>query len=62
MSIMDYTLNKYDMLFHRYLDLLPLNLVYFVLENDNISPPVESMYKMLYIIFLNNILLFYLGF
>ena len=34
LSINHYTLIKY-MLFHTYLDLLPLNLVYFVLENDN---------------------------
>ena len=33
MSIIDHTLNKYDKLFRKYLDLLPLNLVYFVLEN-----------------------------
>ena len=32
MSIIDHALNKYDMLFCTYLDLLPLNLVYFVLE------------------------------
>ena len=35
MSIINHTLNKYGMLFHTYLDLLPLNLVYFVLENGN---------------------------
>jgi len=34
MSIINHTLIKY-MLFHTYLDLLPLNLVYVVLENDN---------------------------
>ena len=33
MSIIDHTLNKYDILFHTYLDLLPLNLVYFIMEN-----------------------------
>jgi len=50
MSIIDHTLNTYDMLFHTYLDLLPLNLVYFVLENDhfalenNISLAVGTMY------------------
>ena len=37
MSIIDHTLNKY-MLFHTYLDLLPLNLVYFVLENADFVP------------------------
>ena len=35
MSINDHTLNNYDMLFGTYLDLLPLHLVYFVLENGN---------------------------
>ena len=34
LTIINHTLNKYDMLFHMYLDLLPLNLVYFVLENN----------------------------
>ena len=34
-SIIDHTLNKYDMVFLKYLDLLPLYLVYFVLENGN---------------------------
>ena len=33
-SIIDHTLNKYDMLFHAYLDLLPLSHVYFVMENN----------------------------
>jgi len=33
MSMIDHTLNKYDILFRAYLDLLPLNLVYFVLGN-----------------------------
>jgi len=32
MAIINHTLNKYNMLFWIYLDLLPLNLVYFVLE------------------------------
>ena len=35
MSIIDHTLNKYDMLFCTYLDLLPLNLVYLGQENSN---------------------------
>ena len=35
MSIIDHILNKYDLLFHKYFNLLPLNLVYFVLENVN---------------------------
>ena len=35
MSIIDHTLNKYDMVFCTYLDLLPVNLVYLVLENGN---------------------------
>ena len=35
MSIIDHRLNKYDILFRTYFDLLPLNLVYFVLENGN---------------------------
>ena len=35
MSIIDHTLNEYDMLFRTYLNILPLNLVYFVLENVN---------------------------
>ena len=35
MSIIEHTLNKYDILFHKYLYLLPLNLVYFALENGN---------------------------
>ena len=35
MSMIDRTLNKYDMVFRTYLDLLPLNLVYCVLENFN---------------------------
>ena len=35
MSLINHTLNKYDMLFHTYLDLLLLNLIYFVLENGN---------------------------
>jgi len=35
MSIIDHTLIKYDMCFRTYLDLLPLNLVYFVPENGN---------------------------
>ena len=34
-SITDHTLDKYDMLFGTYIDLLPLNLVYVVLENGN---------------------------
>ena len=38
MLIIDQTSNKYDMLFCKYLDLLPLNLVlengYFVLEKN----------------------------
>ena len=53
-SIVDHTctlhkLNKYIMLFHTYLDSLPLNLVYFVLENvnfvleNNISLAVGTM-------------------
>ena len=33
MSIIDHTLNKY-VVFHTYLDLLPLFLLYFVLENN----------------------------
>jgi len=41
MSIIDHTLIKY-MLFHTYLDLLPLNFVYLVLEN-NISLAVGTM-------------------
>jgi len=32
MLIIDHTLNKYDLLFCTYLDLLPLNLAFFVLE------------------------------
>ena len=36
MSIINHTLNKYDMLFHTNLDLLPSNLVYFVLGNGNL--------------------------
>ena len=35
MSITDHGLNKYDMLFRTYLDLLPVNLVYLILENGN---------------------------
>ena len=35
MSIIEHTLNKHDMLFGTYLDLLPLNLVYFVLKNGD---------------------------
>ena len=35
MSIIGHTLNKYAMLFHTNLDLLPLKRVYFVLENVN---------------------------
>jgi len=34
MSLINHTLIKY-MLFHTYLDLLPLNILYFVLENGN---------------------------
>ena len=41
MSIIGHTLMKY-MLFRTYLDLLPLNLVYFVLET-NISLAVGTM-------------------
>ena len=33
MSIIDHTLNKYDIRFRVYLDLVPLSLVYFVMEN-----------------------------
>ena len=33
MSMIDHTLIKYYMPFRTYLDLLPLNLVFFVLEN-----------------------------
>jgi len=46
MSIIDHTLNKYDMIFHAYLDLLPLNLVYFVLENDNFV--LEMSWKIIF--------------
>jgi len=46
MSIIDRTLNKYDMLFCIYLDLLPLNPVYFVLENGNFV--LEMFCKILY--------------
>jgi len=35
MSIIDHTLNKYDIVIRTYLDLSPLNVVCFVLENDN---------------------------
>ena len=35
MSIINPPLNKYDMFFCIYLDLPPLNLAYFVLENGN---------------------------
>ena len=35
MSITDHPLNKYYMPFHTYHDLLPLNLVHFVLENGS---------------------------
>ena len=46
MSMIDHSLIKY-MLFRTYLDLLPLNLVYIVLENGNfvleISLAVGSM-------------------
>ena len=35
MLIIDHTLNKYYMLFCTYLDLLLLNLAFFVLENGN---------------------------
>jgi len=44
MSIINHTLNKHDMLFSMYLDLLPLNLVYFVLEN-NIFLAVGTMFQ-----------------
>ena len=37
MSVINHTLNKYDMLFRTYLDLLPLYIVCFVLANgDNV--------------------------
>ena len=36
MSIINHTLNKYGMLFCTYLDLLTLNLVYFVPEKGNL--------------------------
>jgi len=32
MSIVNHAFNKYDVIFRMYLNLLPLNLVYFVLE------------------------------
>ena len=35
MSIIDHTLNKYEMLFHTYFDLLHLTFVCLVLENGN---------------------------
>jgi len=38
MSTIEHTLNNYDLLFRSYLDLLPLNLVFFVLENGNYVP------------------------
>ena len=45
MSIIDHTLNKYDILFRTCLDILPLNLVYFVLENGNLcARKVLEMY------------------
>ena len=43
LSISNHTLNKYDMLFRMYLDLLPLNLVYFVLENNKYFQSVGTM-------------------
>ena len=45
MSIIDHTLIEY-MLFHIYLDLLPLNLVYFVLENENFV--LEMSWKIIF--------------
>jgi len=43
MSIIDHTLNKFDMFFCTYIDLLPSNLVNFVLEN-NIALAVGTMF------------------
>ena len=45
MSIIDRTLNKY-MLFRTYLDLLRLNIIYFVLKNGNFL--LEKSWKILF--------------
>ena len=45
MSIIDHTLNRYYTLFHTYFNLLPLNLVYFVLENENF---LEMSWKIIF--------------
>ena len=45
MSMIDHSLIKY-MLFRTYLDLLPLNLVYIVLENGNFV--LETSWKIIF--------------
>ena len=48
-SIIGHRFYKYDMLFHTYLDLLPLNIVYYVLENVNYVLEIKYIYIYIYI-------------